>query len=131
AAPEDAADDGRLLERALLARPQEVDSGREHALDRVRQLEPGELLARTPASVLAHDPPLVDQLAQDLLEEERVALGPGEYLRACVVAQAVDVEQVGDELGCRVLRQRSQEDGRDVAATAAPLGTGGGQLGPR
>ena len=78
AAPEDAADYGCLLQRVLLARLQQVDARGEDALHRVGKLDRGERVGGFPASVLVDDAALVDQLAEDLLEEERVALGAGE-----------------------------------------------------
>ena len=78
-----------------------------------------------------HDAALVDQLAEDLLEEERVALGAGEDRAARRVAEAVDVEQVRDELGRCVLAERAEENGREVAAAAAPGGARAGQRGTR
>ena len=78
-----------------------------------------------------HDAALVDQLAEDLLEEERVALGAREDRAARRVAEPVDVEQVRDELASRVLAERAEEDRREVAAPAAPGRARAAQLGPR
>src|SRR5207244_3910323 len=74
AAPEAAADDRRLPQRALLVGSEEVDAREDHALDVVGDLELADGAACAPASVLTHEQLLVEQPPDDLLEVERVAL---------------------------------------------------------
>ena len=130
AGPEDPADDGRGLHRALLGRRQQVDPRRQHALDGVGQRHLLDALRRAPAAGLVHDQALVDQPAQDLLQEERIALGPLQDPVVGVVREAVDVQEQAHQLVGVAGAERLERDARGAAAPAAPARPAGGQLRP-
>ena len=73
--PEDAADDRRALRDPPLVGRQQIEPGEDHRLDGVRDLDLVDAGARAPAALLPHEQPFADQVADDLLEEERVAGG--------------------------------------------------------
>ena len=95
--PEHAPHDCRALERPLLIRFEQVDASREHALDRVRNPQLVDVAGRAPTVADARDESLVDQLAKDLLEEERVALGPVEDPVTDRRGQVLDGKKHGDQ----------------------------------
>jgi hypothetical protein len=65
--------DRRALEHAALAGVEPVDPSGEDGSDRRRDGDGGEVAALDPRAVVAGEQPLVDQHAQHLLDEERVA----------------------------------------------------------
>ena len=75
-APEDAADHGGRLQRRLLGPGQQVDARGEHGLDGVRHRETRRELTERPAAVPPGEHAPVDQRRDQLLDEERVPLGP-------------------------------------------------------
>ena len=129
--PEHAADYGSRPEGASLLGWQEVDAGRQHALDRVRDDDLFDFVGRPPPVGYADDASFVDQVANDLLEEERVALGPLEHGLANRAGELLDGEQELDEPGGIVVRERLEEDRREVALAAAPGRVPLRELGPR
>ena len=82
----------------------------------------GKRVGRLPATVLVDDAPLVDQLAQDLLEEERVALGAREdRARESSSPRPSTSSRRRDELGRVVARRAgSRNTDGEVAAASAP-----------
>ena len=118
--PEDTPDHRGLLQRLLLARLERVDPGREHRLNGVRQLDSHELVRRPPAIPLPGNRALVDQVAQDLLEEERVAFRTLEDPRPGLVRQPIDVEQMPDESLRRLGCQRAEEHPGEAPPAATP-----------
>jgi hypothetical protein len=72
---------------------------------------------------------LVDQSADDLLEEERVALGALEDAHSQLGRQVLDLEEERDETLALVRRQRIEGDGGVVAFPAAPLRARAQQVG--
>ena len=73
--PEHAPDHGRGLKRCLLRVVQEVDPRSEDGLHRIRDLEARGHVIRAPASVSALEHARIDETAEHLLDEERIALG--------------------------------------------------------
>ena len=71
-------DDRRPLEDAPLLRTEPLDAGGEQGLDGRRHLERGELDPDDPAVTLAFERAVVHQHADQLADEERVALAGGE-----------------------------------------------------
>ena len=85
---------------------------------------------RPPAVAVADDPALVDQVPDDLLEEERVPLGPLAGSASWTDAgEVVDREQEADQPIGLLRGERIERDRRDVAPPAAPAGPALGQLG--
>ena len=74
--PEHAPDHGGGLQRRLLGPGQQVDARGEHGLDGVRHGETGRELTERPAAVFAAEHAPVDQRGDQLLDKERVPLGP-------------------------------------------------------
>ena len=130
ARPEDAADDRRLLQRPLLARLEQIDPRGENTLHGVRQLDPDELVGRRPALVPPDDPAAVDQVAQDLLEEERIALGSFEDLSAGRGGERIDVEQMAHELASGIGGQRPEQQAGEAPPSASPGRLAIGELRP-
>ena len=123
-APEHPPDHRGGLEGALVRRDQQVDAGGEHALHRVGQVDLLDPRLGPPPAVLAGDQPPVDEPAQDLLEEERVALRALEDPGVQRARQVLDAEQQPHEqLGIR-RPQRVQGDGDRVAPAASPARDG-------
>ena len=84
--------------------------------------------ARQPSGV-ARDPPLVDEMAEDLLDEERVAAGALDDARVQVRRQILDREQQADQAAGVLRLERIEEDRAEAAAAAAPAGPAVGQVG--
>ena len=83
-----------------------------------------DVLGRPPTAAVANDPALVDEMADDLLQEERVPVGAREDRLSGLVGQVVHGEEHFDE-GRRVAaRQRFEEDRTEVALPASPAGPG-------
>src|SRR5206468_10735292 len=115
------ADDGRLLQRPLLLGGQQVDPGEENGLDVIGDLDVGDSLAGVPLAVLVDELPLVDQLPDDLLEEERVALRALQDPLPEVARKIIGREQGADELAAPLPRQRVERKGGEVPAAAGPV----------
>ena len=84
-----------------------------------------------PPAPVADDPPLVDELPDDLLEEERVPVGTREHRLPGLVGQLLDGEEHLDECGRVVVRQGLEEDRAEVAFASAPSGAALREIGPR
>ena len=108
--PEDAADHRGRLEHALVLAVQEIEAGSQHRLHRVGDHDLFDLVEGAPPIALADEVSFVDQLADDLLEEERVAFGsledPGMHRRR----EILDREQLVDEPVGLLRRQRIECD---------------------
>ena len=100
-------------------------------MDAVRDRELLDRSPGDPAALLANERPLVDQVADDLLEEERVALGALEDAAAHAVGERLDVEQERDEPGALLAAQRLERDRAEAPAPAAPVGARAKQVGAR
>ena len=131
AVPEDAADDSRALRDPLLLWRQQVEPGEDHRLHVVRDLDVLDRRDRTPTAVLVHEQPLVDQVTDDLLEEERVPLGPLEDPLAHGRRQPVDVQQGRDETCALLARQRVERQRAEAATTTAPVRPRAQEVGTR
>ena len=81
--PEDPTDDRSLLKHPALGERQTLDAGNEHSLERIRD-------CRAFAA-------LFDEVADGLLQEERVALRPGDDARSQVVAEHTRREERIDQ----------------------------------
>ena len=118
--PEDPSDHRRGLQHPLVGGVEQVDARGQHPLDAVRDLHAVHVRQGAPAPVVADDQALVDEPAQDLLDEEGVPLGapedPGVHRRR----QVVDVEEKAYErVGLGVV-QPVERDRDGVAPAAAP-----------
>jgi hypothetical protein len=103
---------GRLERRAGLAEP--VDAGHDQRLQAVRDLDAAEVGVHAPAPFVPDEQAPLDEGPDQLLDPER---GPGRSLQDVTQAgwQLLQVEQVPDELGARVLGERLEHDlGVDV-----------------
>ena len=81
--PEHAADHRRVLEDGLLVLGQPVEPRRDQPLDGARELDVGDRPRDLPSRRLGRaEHPVVDQLADDLLDEERIALAALDDRRA-------------------------------------------------
>ena len=67
------------LERGLLGRRQPIDPRRQHGVHGVRHREVGVVPAERPLVPRPDENAVVDEFADELLEEERVAVGPFEH----------------------------------------------------
>ena len=74
--PEGAADHGGCLQRRFLGRLEQVDTGGENRLHRVGNDEVVGKIASCPATVHSLEHALVDQRANELLDEEGIAFRP-------------------------------------------------------
>ena len=83
---------------------------------------------RAPAAGFEEDVPAVDQMPQDLLEEERVALTTLEDARADAVGQVVDREQRADQMLGLVATEWIQRDRGEVASPPPHPGLRDGEL---
>ena len=93
---------------------QPVEAGGKERLDRVGERDAGRGARRHPSVLVAGDRALVDEPAQELLDEERVALGAGDDFAAELRRQLVDMEQPFDELAALGIGQWSEGDGGGV-----------------
>ncbi len=121
AAPEDPADHGRLLQQALVLRPEQVDPGGDQRLDAVRDPVEGRAVEVR-----------LEQHARRLLQEERVPLGLLDEQRAlffCLAACGGQEER--GELVALVVVERSDLDRRRARIPAAPRRARVEQLEPR
>ena len=75
AGPEDSADDCGGLESGLVRRLEQIDARGEDRLHRIGHGESGRQRRRAPRAVRPLQHALVDQAADDLLDEERIPLG--------------------------------------------------------
>ena len=130
AGPEEAADDGRLLHDVLLLGRQAIEARGEERLDRVGEGDARGAARRHPSVPFARDRTLVDEAAQELLDEERVALGAGHDLGAQLGWKLVDPEQPVDELAALRIGQGSEGDGGGVRV-GGETGVRLRELGPR
>ena len=103
----------------------------EQRVDRRRHLDVEEAVGRHPAAAVPAEQVVVDEQREQLLGEQRVAVGgPGDPRRG-VGRQGPAPEQVGDELPAVAVAERLEQQGVDVEPAAAPAGTGIHELGPR
>ncbi len=122
--PEDAAHHRAAPQRFARGRLQQIDASRDHAVDRVRQLDLVDMRAHRPPAVLPGDGVAVDQHLKNLLDIERVALGPGDDAAREVARQAADPHQRVDELQRLRVGQRREPDRRRIPDTPAPRPAG-------
>jgi hypothetical protein len=74
--PEDASDHRGRLKRGLLGGSEQIDPGRENRLNRVRHSEFARQLVQPPAALVSYEQTTINQHAEQLLDEEGIALGP-------------------------------------------------------
>ena len=129
--PEHPTHDGRGQKCAPLDRRQQVDARGEHRLHGVGDDDLADVLRRPPTAAVANDPALVDEMADDLLEEERVPVGAREDRLSRLVGQVVHGEEHLDEGRRVVVRQRLEEDRTEVALSASPACPALGEVGTR
>jgi hypothetical protein len=129
--PEDATDDRGALQRPLLRCLQQVDPRGQDALHGVGDVDVGDVGRREPPILATDDAALVDQLPDDLLHEERVALGALQDPRVNRLGEVLDLEEECHESVSVVKRERVERDRRHVPLAATPprtpvreLGTG-------
>ena len=79
-------------------------------MQRLRDLDAGDVRGGDPARALPHDRAALDEHPDDLFDEERVALGAREDEVADRVGQRLDLEQVGHEGPAVGLRQGLEGD---------------------
>ena len=103
-------------------RLEKIEPRREDGLHGVGDHDLLDLVEGAPPLAVAHEVPLVDQLTDDLLEEERVAFGPFEDPGVHGGREIVDREQLVDEPVGLLGRQRIEGDRGMVASSAAPRG---------
>jgi hypothetical protein len=121
--PEHPADHGCGSKRTPLLRRQQVDACREHALDRVRDDDLGDVIAGAPAIAIAHDAPLVDEVPDDLLEEEGIPLAAFEYRLPGRARKRFDRQKELDEPRGVGVRERLEEERREVPLPPTPSRT--------
>ena len=90
-------DDGGALEDRTLRGPEALDARREQRVDRRRHLERGQLHAGRPAVALASEDPVVHQHADQLADEERVALAGRQHAARDRRRQLFGPDDVGGE----------------------------------
>ena len=113
--PEHATHDRRRLQSRLLGLGKPIDAGGEGGMDGVGDGEPGRERGERPGPVAPLEHAVVDERADELLDEERVALGPRDESRPQLVRQ-LDGEQLVEHAQGRLLGERLQPDRRRVAA---------------
>ena len=86
-------DDGGALQELLQVRPQSIEPAQDEALDALRHRDRLDPFPRPPSLSFAIDQSGIDQGADQLLEEERVAPGFLQDLRLDRSGQALDREQ--------------------------------------
>jgi hypothetical protein len=115
---EDQADHRRRLDHGSLLAAEPVETGGEQRLDRRRHGEVGEVGARRPATILETQQLRVDQHGDELLDEERIALGGCDDPAARVGVDAGAAEQrLHDPLDVRIVERLQRH-----AACALALG---------
>ena len=118
ARPEHLADDGCVLEQALLRVGKPVESGGDDALERLRERE---LVGRALFRVELDELFGVERIAARPLEQRLLGLG----------RQEGSFEQAPDELGRLLVRERGEGESRRIQLPAAPARAALEQLGPR
>ena len=97
--------------RSALAEP--VEPRRDERVDRRRHRQRAELRGRAPAAVLARDQAVVDEHREQLLDEERIALGGGDERARRASALELDLaEQVVDQPTARLGVERLEQHRR-------------------
>ena len=114
--PEHATDDRRFTEDAPLDLGQCIDSGGEQSVDRVGDRHVRGNAGGPPATLLPCQRPGLDEPADDLLDEERIALGRLEDLVLDRRRQIVGREQAVEEARALGLVERPQRHGRRLSA---------------
>ena len=110
---------------------EEVDAGGDDTVYGVRDRHVKQAIGGDPGTVPLLDRSFLDQHPQDLLEVERVSVGPLEDLLASVLEDAVGVEQRGDQTARIREGQRGQVEGNRVLLARAPAGARLEKLRPR
>ena len=129
AAVEGPAHHRRAFGRRSLAGLEAVDASGEERRDRQRHVDVGQVPERPPAAVIAHEPAVVDELGDHLLDEQRVSLGRGGNPRPDLGRQGrptrLDIDQ---SIGVRP-GQRLEADHLGVGHVGRPPGARLKQLG--
>lgn len=108
------------LQTRLLLRREPIQSRGEHRVHAVRNGEVGRELADRPRSVLSFENSRVDELAEKLLQEERVAFRALDE-QVTEGLRHLDCEQLVHEPGGLGRRERLEPERRCVPPTAAPV----------
>src|SRR2546426_12441410 len=89
-------------------------------MERVGDFDSGDFIGGDPVVALADDRAAVDEHADDLLDEEGIAFGPGKYQLARLIGQRFDRQEVADQ-GAAVVDGQGVESylGEDVAVDLA------------
>ena len=129
------AEHGRGPDGVARRRAEPVHPGPDHALQRLGQLR-ARGLAEPPGALLAHQRPGLQQRAQPLLQEQRVAVGAGQHGVQDLPAGAVAHQRPGQLLfGRPGKRAELQPAGVEAVQRRGGLGPAGGQdqqaAGPR
>ena len=123
--------DRASLDHAAFLGVEPIEARRQQQVDRRRHGHVREVFRRTPRPSLEAEQSVVDQHREHLLDEQRVPLS---CLEDPVARHAWDVratEEVVDEEGCILARERLEHDRRRVQPAPAPTGPHLEQLGPR
>ena len=115
--------------RSVLGQP--LQAGGDQGVDRRRDGELARRLHERPVTVVLLEQPVVDQHREQLLHEERIALGGVGDTPGLLARKAAATEQVRHELPALVRGERLQQDRGGVALAAAPAGALLEQLRPR
>jgi hypothetical protein len=117
--PEDPPDHGSVLRGPFLGRGQAVEARRQDGVDGARDLDLLHRPGQFPAAIAEAKHAAVHEHPDELLREERVAIGERHHPLAQLGRQAAGEEGV-DELGafCRV--ERLEHDRRGIGHAATP-----------
>jgi hypothetical protein len=127
--PEDAPDHRRRLKRGLLGGTEQIDPGCKNGLDRVRDSEFARKLVQHPTAVLADEEATIEQHAEQLLDEEGIALGPlNDHLTQ--LGRQTTSEQLVEHSDAVTRRERLQLEQLSAGARA-PARSAFEKLGPR
>src|SRR5215211_3365103 len=119
--PELLAGDRGALNDLALAGIEPVETRGQERVDRRRDPQGAEVRSeRPPTFLLAAQVPLLEQHAEQLLDEERIALGRSHDQRRDVVRNVGRLEQVRHELARLVLAERLQPKHRGIDRAAEP-----------
>ncbi len=116
------ADDGRRLDDVPLHRRELVQAGREQGVDRRWDVHAGHGARRHPATVPVAQGAAVDEHGQELLHEQRVALGRRDDRGPRVGRESGTPEQVVDDR-LRVRLGQRRQDGPGLVFTFGPVGS--------
>ena len=107
-----------------------IETGCDESLQRGRDFDRRDRGVRDPPAVALLDPPALHEHSQELLDVQRIALGPRDDVAADLLRQVIDRQERRDEPPRVVRAQRRERDRRRIRGRASPRGPQLAKVGP-